>query len=158
MIWALSPPYSTPPIVDSLSDRALFLQRTGTNHLVVAFDTKNLSPAASNSVPFAPLALGSANTFTRWGGDGLAFSGSAGVTLMKTDLIRPNLCIASVRITDTAITMGFSNLTPGQYIIEACSHLGGDWSQLGDAFTEATLEVSVPTGDARKFYRLFKLP
>jgi len=29
-----------------------FLQRTSTNHIVAAFDTKNLTVVASNSVPF----------------------------------------------------------------------------------------------------------
>ena len=154
-------PYFTPPIVDPVSERALFLQRTSTNHIVVAFDTKNLTAVASNSVPFGALALGSPNTFIRWSGDGLAFSGASGVALMKTDLIRAGpseLRITSVGITGATLTLRFSNLSPGQYIIEACSDLGGSWSQLGDAFTETTAEVSVPTSDARKFYRLVKLP
>jgi hypothetical protein len=54
--------------------------------------------------------------------------------------------------------MRLSNLVPGQYIIEACSDLRGSWSQVGDPFTETTVELSVPASDARKFYRLFRLP
>jgi len=80
---------------------------------------------------------------------------------MKTDLIRAgpsDLRITSVSITGATLTLRFSNLDPGQYIIEACSDLGGSWSQLGDAFTETTAEVFVPTSDARKYYRLVKLP
>jgi hypothetical protein len=154
-------PNATPPIVDPVSERALFLQRTTTNHLVVAFDTKNFAPIATNSVPFGALAVSSPNTFTRWSGDGLAFSGTAGVVLMKTDLIGAGplgLSITSVSITGATLTMQFSNLSPGQYIIETCSDLGAGWSQLGNAFTETTTEVSVPTIDPRKFYRLVKLP
>ena len=151
-------PYSTPPVVDPLRERALFLQRTSTNHMVVAFDTKNLSRVATNSAPFGTLAVGSLNTFTRWSGDGLAFSGSAGVALMRTDLTGSDLRITSVSIAGATLTMRFSNLVPGQYIIQACSDLGGTWSQSGDAFTETTVEVSIPASDARKFYRLFKLP
>jgi hypothetical protein len=151
-------PFSTPPFVDSVTERALFLQRTSTNHNVVAFNTKNLARVGTNSVPFGASALGSVNTFTRWSGDGLAFSGASGVALMKTDLIRPPLRIASVSITGATLTLRFSNLIPGQYIIEACSDLGGSWSQLGDPFTETTVEVSIPASDARQFYRLFKLP
>ena len=152
---------NTPPIVDAASERALFLQRGGTNHIVIAFDTKNLASVASNSVPFSPLAVGSVSAFTRWSGDGLAFSGSGGVALMKTDLISggpsgPRL--TSVSIAGATLTMRLSNLVPGQYIIEACSDLRGNWSQVGDPFTETTVELSVPASDTRKFYRLFRLP
>jgi hypothetical protein len=150
---------NTPPVVDAASERALFVQRGGTNHIVIAFDTKNLTAVASNSVPFAPVAVGSVNTFTRWSGDGLAFSGSGGVALMKTDLIRSSdLRVTGVSITNTTLTMRFSNLVSGQYIVEACSDLGGNWSQLGDPFTETTVELSIPASDPQKFYRLFKLP
>jgi hypothetical protein len=154
-------PYVTPPIVDPVSERALFLQRTGTNHLINAFDTRNFTPAASDSVPFAGQAMGSANSFSRWSGDGLAFSGALGLALMKTHLIQAEpseLRISSVGITGGTLTLRFSNLDPGQYIIEGCNDLGAGWSQLGDAFTETTTEVSVPTSDARKFCRLVKLP
>ena len=154
-------PSATPPIIDPVSERALFLQRTSTNHLVVAFDTKSFAPIATNSVPFGAVAVGSPNTFARWAVDGVAFSGTAGVVLMKTDLIGSGpseLRIASVELTGAILTLRFSNRSPGQYIIEACSDLGAGWSQVGSAFTETTTEVSVPTTDARKFHRLVKLP
>jgi hypothetical protein len=152
---------TTPPIIDSMSERALFLQRRSTNHIVVASDMKNLTAAGSNSVAIAPVALGTPNAFTRWGGDGLAFSGSAAVVLMQTDLISggpPDFRIESVTLIGATLTMRFSSLSPGQYIIEQCSDLGGNWSQLGSVFTETTSEVSVPAMDARRFYRLVKMP
>lgn len=154
-------PYNTAPIIDAASKRALFLQRTGTNHLVLAFDTQQFTWVASNAVPFIGVTVGSANSFTRWSGTGLAFSGSTALGIMETDLVHaapPELRFEKVTILGETLTMRFANLSPGQYIIEQSSDPGGGWSQSGNAFTEATAEVSVAATDARKFFRLVKLP
>jgi DNA-binding beta-propeller fold protein YncE len=152
-------PYLTPPIVDQNSGHALFLQRTLTNNIVAAFDLSNYSQVASNSVPGS---LGTANGFSRWSSDGVVFSATSGIGILKTDLIRggaAELRVDSVTVGGAgSVTIRFSGLSPGQYVIEQCSDLGGSWSQLGNPFTELTAEVPITSSEAQKFYRLVRLP
>lgn len=153
-------PYITAPIIDQPSDRALFVQRTTTNFVVAAFDTKSFTQVASNTISITPTAVGSPTSFTRWSGDGLAFSGSGGIAIIKTDLVSAGpaeLRIESVTLSGPTVTLRFPNLSPGQYIIEQSDDPGASWSQLGDTFTETTSEIPISSSATRKFYRLVKL-
>jgi hypothetical protein len=147
------------PIVDQNSGHALFVQRTLTNYIVAAFSLSNYSQVASNTVPGS---LGTPNSFSRWSGDGVVASGASGIGILKTDLI--SAAAAELRVDSVtldsggAVTIRFSNLSPGQYAIEQCDDLGGSWSQLGNPFTESTAEVPITSSEARKFYRLVRLP
>jgi hypothetical protein len=153
-------PSNIAPLLDQPSARVLFLQRTPTNHIVAAFDLNSFSQVASNAVPFGLVAVGTPNTFSRWSGDGLMFSGSAGLAIVKTDLVSAppaELRVSEVQIADGTVTIRFPNLSPGQYAIEQCDNLGGAWSRLGNSFTESTTDLLLSSSEARKFYRLVKL-
>lgn len=153
-------PYNTPPLIDLPSQRALFLQRTPTNHIIAAFDLKNFTQVASNTVPYGLTMIGTPNTFSRWSDDGLMFSGTGGVAIVKTDLVSApptELRLTEVRIVGGTVIIRFPNLSPGQYAIEQCDDLGGTWTRLGNSFTETTTDLLLSSSEARKFYRLVQL-
>ena len=150
-------PYGPGPIVDGASGRALVVSRGLNQQVISAFDVNTYSRIDTNLVNGS---FGTFNDFERWSADGLALSGSTGVAIFKTHLLPSapqELRVAVVSMTGGSVAIQFSNLSPGQYVIEECSDLGGAWSQVGTPFTEGTAELRVTSAEARKFYRLVKL-
>ena len=130
----------------------------GLNQQVIsAFDVNTYSRIDTNLVNGS---FGTFNDFERWSADGLALSGSTGVGIFKTHLLPSTpqeLRVAGVSMTGGDVAIHFSNLSPGQYVIEECGNLDGAWSQVGTPFTEGTAEIRVSSAESRKFYRLVKL-
>ena len=100
------------------------------------------------------------NGFTRWAGDGLAFSAPTGVILTKTSLLPAGpvpFGMERLGTTNGTVTLRFTNLPPGQYIVEQCPNLGATWNPIGGSFTETTTQVQIPGAKAQEFYRLIRV-
>ena len=152
-------PFAPGPIVDLPGNRALFLQRSPTNYLVTSFNLTNHTAVATNSVPVLG---GIANSFERWSANGLAFSTSAGVAILHTDLLgnpeTPTFRIESISRTGNTFTFAFDALPTGQYILEQTAELSSpNWIVAGEPFAGSTTQVTfTPIGSLTLFFRLNK--
>ena len=62
-------------------------------------------------------------------------------------------------VTGGTVSIQFSNLPAGQYVIEQTTDLGASWTSTGNTFSETSTDAQItPTGTTQQFFRLVRLP